>query len=148
MPGLGFIASEQVRELIGAVGVKISRMLIDPVTGATVETATASYRPSAAIARHVRLRDGTCRFPSCSRRAERAELDHVIPWPAGPTKVGNLICLCKHHHRLKHASAWRPELLADGVVLWTDPYGDRYATYPVDHRDLTTHASWQGRRPA
>ena len=50
----------------------------------------------------------------------------------------NLICLCKHHHRLKHGTAWKAFLAEDGTVTWTDPYGDEYVTYPVDYRLLAT----------
>lgn len=137
LPGIGVIPAALALSMAGDLGVSITRMLINPETGTTVETRATSYRPPKAIATFVRLRDGTCRFPNCSRRAERCELDHLIPWPAGPTAVANLLCLCKHHHRLKHNTRWEPELRADGVVIWTDPYGDQWITHPVDHRQLS-----------
>lgn len=126
--------------MAGDLGVSITRMLIHPETGTTVETRATGYRPPAGIAQFVRLRDGTCRFPNCTRRAERCELDHLVPWPAGETAVANLICLCKHHHRLKHSTRWRPELHLDGTVIWTDPYGDQWATYPAGHRRTSAAA--------
>lgn len=137
LPGIGVIPAALALSMAGDLGVSITRMLINPETGTTIETRSTNYRPPASIARFVRLRDGTCRFPNCSRRAERCELDHLIPWPAGPTSVANLLCLCKHHHRLKHHTRWEPELRADGVVIWTDPYGDQWATHPADHRQLS-----------
>lgn len=140
LPGIGVIPAALALSMAGDLGVSITRMLINPETGTTVETRATSYRPPTAIATFVRLRDGTCRFPNCSRRAERCELDHLIPWPAGPTAVANLLCLCKHHHRLKHNTRWEPELQADGVVIWTDPYGDQWVTHPADHRQLSPAA--------
>lgn len=137
VPGIGVIPVPLVLSMAANLGVSITRMLIDPTTGATAETKATSYRPPAGVARFVRLRDGTCRFPNCSRRAERCDIDHVLPWPAGPTQALNLICLCRRHHRLKHATAWRPELLDDGRVIWTDPYGQQWVTHPVDHRETT-----------
>ncbi|USQ76923.1 DUF222 domain-containing protein [Ornithinimicrobium cryptoxanthini] len=137
LPGIGVIPAALALSMAGDLGVSITRMLINPETGTTIETRATSYRPPQAITTFVRLRDGTCRFPNCSRRAERCELDHLIPWPAGPTAVANLLCLCKHHHRLKHNTRWEPELRADGVVIWTDPYGDQWVTHPADHRQLS-----------
>lgn len=137
VPGIGVIPVPLVLSMAADLGVSITRMLIDPTTGTTVETRATGYRPPAGIARFVRLRDGTCRFPNCSRRAEACDLDHVVPWPAGPTAARNLICLCRHHHRLKHATAWRAELLEDGRVVWTDPYGQQWVTFPTDHRETS-----------
>lgn len=137
VPGIGVIPVPMVLSMAADLGVSITRMLIDPATGTTVETRATGYRPPAGIERFVRLRDGTCRFPNCTRRAERCDIDHVVPWPAGPTQARNLICLCRHHHRLKHATAWRAELLEDGRVIWTDPYGQQWVTYPRDHRETS-----------
>lgn len=137
VPGIGVIPVPMVLSMAADLGVSITRMLIDPQTGTTLETRATGYRPPAGIARLVRLRDGTCRFPNCSRRAERCDLDHVVPWPAGPTQARNLIALCRHHHRLKHSTAWRAELCADGRVIWTDPYGEQWVTYPQDHRETS-----------
>jgi hypothetical protein len=50
----------------------------------------------------VRARDPHCRFPGCSIAAVFCDLDHVRPFPAGPTHLDNLICLCRRHHRLHH----------------------------------------------
>lgn len=134
VPGIGVIPAGMVLAMAGDLGTKITRMLIDPQTGTTVEAKATGYRPPAGIARFVRLRDGTCRFPNCHRRAQSCEIDHVVAFPAGPTAVTNLICVCKHHHRLKHATAWTPRLSRDGTVTWTDPYGQDWLTHPSDHR--------------
>ena len=135
VPGIGVIPVPLVLSMAADLGVSITRMLIDPETGTTLETKATRYRPPAGIARFVRLRDGSCRFPNCTRRAERCDLDHVVPWPAGPTEARNLICLCRHHHRMKHATAWRAELLEDGRVRWRDPFGQEWVTLPRDHRE-------------
>ncbi|MBP2318205.1 HNH endonuclease signature motif containing protein [Nesterenkonia lacusekhoensis] len=46
------------------------------------------------------FRDGTCRAPGCMVPAERSDLDHQVPWPAGPTEAANLWALCRRHHRM------------------------------------------------
>jgi len=86
---------------------------------------TTAYRPTAGQRRFVQARDGTCRMPGCRRRAGRCDVDHDVPWQTGGrTDVGNLVCLCRRHHRLKtHASGWSFRLLPDGRLQVCTPSG-------------------------
>jgi hypothetical protein len=88
------------------------------------------YVPSAALARFVRCRDLTCRFPGCEESADRCDLDHTIPYPVGPTCASNLKCLCRKHHLLKTFCGWLDRQLPDGTLLWTSPTGQTYTTRP------------------
>jgi len=92
----------------------------------------SGYRPSAKLARFVRGRDLTCRFPGCTAPAELCDIDHVIPYPLGATHASNLACLCRKHHLLKTfwAGDWELTLLADGAAVWTSPTGHSYTTHP------------------
>jgi hypothetical protein len=107
-----------------------------PRTGALVDPdgdlSSTSYRPPAALAALVRARDGRCRFPGCPVAARFCDLDHVRPWPAGPTAASNLASLCRRHHRVKQRPGWRLELDTDAVATWTDPTGRTRTTAPVD----------------
>lgn len=49
------------------------------------------------------FRDGTCRAGGCQTPAELCDIDHITPWPLGPTTADNLQVLCRRHHRLKTA---------------------------------------------
>ena len=56
------------------------------------------YTPSDSLRERVALRDPTCVFPWCRRPSRACDLDHVVPWPVGPTIEANLAPLCRHHH--------------------------------------------------
>ncbi len=111
------------------------------------------YRPSPKLADFVRCRDQTCRFPGCRIPATRCDLDHVVPWPYGPTAAANLVALCRRHHLLKTfwrgESGWRVEQLVDGTVIWTAPDGRRQTTTPgsrllfpeLSHPTATAHSA-------
>ncbi|RDH79032.1 HNH endonuclease [Mycolicibacterium moriokaense] len=90
------------------------------------------YRPSAKLAAFVRARDLTCRFPGCRVPAHRCDIDHVVPYPIGPTHPSNLICLCRKHHLLKTfwIGDWSVLVAADGSATWTSPTGKTYVTQP------------------
>ena len=101
-----------------------------PLVDFTTAGAEAGYRPSRALAEFVRARDLTCRAPGCDRPATICELDHTIPWPAGPTHAGNLKCLCSEHHLLKTFWGWRDEQLPNGTVIWRLPGQHAQVTTP------------------
>lgn len=110
---------------------------IDPALGAADDAAAAlRYRPSAALAQRVRLRDGTCRHPGCNVPAEGCDLDHVLPFnhadPArgGPTTEANLADMCRKHHRFKTFNDWDYRLEPDGTLIITTPEGKVMVTRP------------------
>ncbi len=108
----------------------------DPLTGARLDPrddlATNAYRPSAQLTALVKARDGRCRFPGCCVAARFCDLDHVRPWPTGPTTATNLLTLCRRHHRIKQRPGWRLHLAPDGTATWTDPTGRDRTTAPLD----------------
>ncbi len=130
--GIGLPATEQITQQV-----TWRRLVTDPMAGTLIELAEKRYRPSAALERHVRARDVTCRFPGCRRSADAAgtDLDHTVPFPAGETSAGNLAVLCRRHHRLKHQAGWSVSLAADGVMTWTTPSGRTLETHPWQYTD-------------
>ncbi|HYN67184.1 MAG TPA: hypothetical protein VES93_09875, partial [Ornithinibacter sp.] len=54
------------------------------------------------------------------------------PWPHGPTRASNLICLCRRHHRIKQRHRWHLTLTPDGIATFTDPTGKVRTTHPAD----------------
>lgn len=128
--------------LATADGATLERL--DPRIGAADHTVVAGaagaalkYRPRAALARRIRLRDGTCRHPGCTVAAENCDIDHLRPFdhanPAlgGPTTEDNLVCLCRRHHRFKTFSDWTYQLQPDGTLTVTTPEGRHMLTRPT-----------------
>ena len=144
VPGLvdagrvGDLLPDDVLALLADPATRIRVAGSDPTTGAASTDATAAYRPAAPIARRVRRRDGTCRFPGCGTPAERCDLDHVVRWPEGPTTEANLVTLCRTHHGFKHHAGWRLEMTPLGIGTWTAPTGRTHTTRPHALHDLAT----------
>jgi len=55
-----------------------------------------------ALRRALAARDGGCRFPGCTSH-RFVDAHHIEHWAdGGRTALGNLVQLCRHHHRLLH----------------------------------------------
>ncbi|WP_454119496.1 DUF222 domain-containing protein [Microbacterium lacticum] len=119
LDGHGPIDAESARVLAAAAPVW-QRVMTHPVTEEPLRLDT--YRPSGRLRRLLNSRDRTCRWPGCRRTAARSEADHTIAWEdGGTTCADNLAILCKGHHTLKHASAWRVRQLGAGRLEFTSP---------------------------
>ena len=131
LQGYGIIDAAQVRDLVPTA-------LLRPVARPTVTPAQAqTYAPSAGLARFIKTRDLTCRFPGCDRPAWFADLDHTTPFnhtnptAGGPTAPWNLGCYCREHHRDKTFLDWTDHQQPDGTIVWTSPTGRTYETTPA-----------------
>ncbi|OBB34155.1 hypothetical protein A5792_08560, partial [Mycolicibacterium peregrinum] len=127
--GHGILPAESVRDLAATSKVKPVRM---PATAAEPETATAGepqYRPSVALSEFIHWRDLTCRFPGCDAPAERCDIDHTAPWPAGPTHPSNTKLFCRAHHLVKtFCPGWSDRQHPDGTIEFTTPTGHTHVT--------------------
>ncbi|MGC5166110.1 DUF222 domain-containing protein [Luteimicrobium sp. DT211] len=136
LAGYGPIDPDTARTL-AASAPSFTRILVHPHTGAVLDVGRESYAVPADLRRHLAVRDGTCRFPGCGRRATACDVDHLVAYTdSGTTSADNLVHLCRHHHRLKHETAWWPTLSADpgappGTVTWISPTGRTHATAPA-----------------
>ena len=101
------------------------------VLGVTDPIRTPLHDPPPRLANLVRATEPRCVFPGCRQPAHRCDVDHRIPYPAGPTCACNLQALCRTHHRLKTAGALLVRILdhrvvpgvAPGTLEWTLPSG-------------------------
>ncbi len=65
---------------------------------------------------------GCCEMPGCGRPASWCEGHHLRHWiDGGPTKLTNLLLLCRRHHVLVHRPGWDIHLDPDGHPIFTPP---------------------------
>ena len=83
-----------------------------------------------AVRRALEARDRGCRFPGCGLRFTDAH--HIKHWAdGGETKLGNLLLLCSHHHRLLHEEGWKVEWWGkDRQPAFMDPRGHTHVGRP------------------
>ena len=131
--GIGPITAGQARQIAFGRDATWRRLLTAP-DGELLSTDPRTYKPTASVARLVRLRDRHCTFPGCAMPAARCDLDHITPFNhtspehGGATTPQNLHALCRRHHRLKTAGSWKVTRGSEGEVVWSAPTGHRYVT--------------------
>jgi hypothetical protein len=124
LEGVGPIPFDTAREL-AAGAPSITRLLTHPITGTVLGMDPNQYRSSAALKRFLAMRDVTCDFPGCGRRAAHCDLDHTEAWAEGGlTTAENLSHRCRKHHTMKHQTKWRVERPPGAQrAVWTSPTG-------------------------
>jgi hypothetical protein len=127
----GFVLGEEVQRLIAAAldpdsrdQVLFTRLLTDN-GGRLLDTTELGRYPSTRLAEAIRIRAGSCRFPTCTVPADRCDLDHHQPVPRGPTSGSNMDPFCRRHHRAK-TFAWLACLRDDHGIDWTLPDAEHY----------------------
>jgi hypothetical protein len=147
LEGHGPIDIETARRL-AADAPSFIRVLTDPHTGAVLSVGRRRYAVPADLRTALAVRDGTCRFPGCARRAARCDVDHSTAWAAGgATAADNLAHLCRKHHRLKHLGRWQVTQRRGGELVWQTPSGRRYHDEPAVRLDTGPQPS-TARAPA
>ena len=141
LDGFGPIDAETARR-VAATAKSFTRILIHPETSAVLSVGKTRYKVPADLKKWLEIRDGTCRFPGCTRQARHSEIDHTHDWQYnGETRWNNLAHLCKRGHRLKTETGWTAQQTPDGVLHWTSPAGKHYATHPATRLGPNSAAS-------
>ncbi len=132
--GVGPVGADVVRDLIADPDVTLTmrRLVTDPLTGHLLDLGRTRYEVTGRLREFLTVRDRTCRFPGCGRRAARCQLDHAEAWAdGGATNPSNLGALCLRHHQMKTHGGWAiASARADGSCSWTSPYGHEYERRP------------------
>jgi uncharacterized protein DUF222/HNH endonuclease len=104
--------------------------VVEDDSGLPVRLGRVTREPPAWMVRHLKYRDGECRFPGCgSKRFTQAH--HIVWWEqGGRTDLENLVLVCTFHHRLVHEYGWRVRREEDGTVSWCRREGEPYRAGP------------------
>ena len=138
LPGYGPLDPELARAL--AADNEWRRFLHDPITGQILDLGHTKYEPNKRLREFIHARDPKCTYPGCNHQARRSQLDHIQPWPQGPTDRSNLHPLCVHHHNLKTHGNWQVTRDHDsGETTWTSPRG-LTAKAPHTYRPMPQYA--------
>jgi hypothetical protein len=91
--------------------------------GTLLDVGRRTRKPTAALRRAVHERDGSrCRYPGCESR--RVDLHHIKYWSnGGKTKLENMICLCRRHHRQIHERGYLIATATGGKFTFYSPDG-------------------------
>jgi len=94
----------------------------------------------ASLRRALNSRDRGCRFPGCSQQ-RFVDAHHIHHWArGGRTDLGNLVLLCRHHHRLLHEGGFSVETRPRGRLVFRRPDGRVLPAVPSprrgDHHEL------------
>ncbi|MCW2631854.1 MAG: endonuclease [Pseudonocardia sp.] len=89
--------------------------------GQPLDVGRAMRTVPAHLRRAVVVRDHGCAFPGCGREPGWCDAHHIVPWEhGGPTEIGNLVMLCRFHHRLLHQPGWTVQI-RDGQPEFIPP---------------------------
>ena len=134
LDGYGPIPPSMARRLVADGATSFLRVLTDPRDGAPLEIGRTSYRVTKPMRQWLRLRDAKCTFPNCNNHSLDNDADHILAWAdGGGTGVANLGQPCPKHHRLKHATAWKPVgATRESPPGWISPKG---RSYPAEYQD-------------
>jgi hypothetical protein len=84
----------------------------------------------AAIRRALNSRDMGCRFPGCTH-SRYVDAHHVRHWSqGGETKLGNLVTLCRFHHRYVHEESMTIQRQFDGTWRFLNADGSDFEIIP------------------
>jgi hypothetical protein len=135
LTGHGWVSAPHARQIIAAPGSVWQWLATDVDTGRALGLSTDRYAPTPEMVAHVKAVDGVCRGPGCQVPAERCDVDHLVPWPHGPTHVSNLDSLSRGCHNGKTARVWTVDRVGGDGISWASLAGRDYVTYPKDWRE-------------
>lgn len=122
------IPAETARAIAGQCSTW-TRILTDPATGTPIDANAKSYYIPQSVRQALVTKWQRCTMPGCRRRAESAEVDHIIPYnhddpsAGGLTVFGNLHPLCKKDHQAKTDGKFTVTMSDCGELEYRFPHG-------------------------
>jgi hypothetical protein len=123
------LPAEVVRELASREGTIFHRALTDQV-GNIFDVTRLGRFFTGDLRTAIKIRDGKCTVPWCN--SPTFEIDHIVPYPDGPTSASNGHGPCKRHHQLKTAGVLTLTRTNDGII-WVLPSGQTTRSHRATH---------------
>jgi hypothetical protein len=115
LQGAGPISVAAMRRL--ACDASVTTVTVDG-TGRPLDVGRSTRSIPAAVRTALVHRDRGCRYPGCDRPPEWADAHHLRHWAdGGETAIGNLVLLCRRHHRLMHERGETATWADDGSLV-------------------------------
>jgi hypothetical protein len=133
VPGLGIVPRDVVARMIAEEGARLRLLVVDEATGRLAYRATSAYRPTAAQIALVRAQYVFSVGPGSQVLAARTDTDHALPYPAGPTQVGNLLPTDRTWHNGHTRQQLSVTVDDTGAVRWTSVLGQSRTVTPYDY---------------
>ena len=119
------VSAETIRGLAARPGTLFHRLLTDE-RGQLLDVTELGRFPTRKLGLAIAYRDGACTNPTCTVPARRCDLDHLIPFPDGPTAAANLDEKCRSDHRAETHAGHRSGRTGPHSGSWTTPTGHTY----------------------
>jgi hypothetical protein len=88
--------------------------IVDDADGDPLDVGRKTRSIPTALRRALKARDGMCQFPGCTN-SRFVDAHHIQHWvDGGATSLGNLVLLCRRHHRFVHECGYTIERTAAG----------------------------------
>ena len=114
--------------------------------GRVLDVGRKTHTVPPALRRALTARDRRCRFPGCDAR--HCDAHHVRHWATGgPTRLDNLLLLCRRHHGAVHEAGFTVTLREDGDVRFFWPDGRPRPRRPRAGLDRCSRRPWPASRP-
>jgi hypothetical protein len=112
------IATHTLQQLVNQRGADLRSIVLDD-TGQIVGVGKRTHIPPDWLREAIWARDTAVRDPDGTTPVRRADLDHIDPWPHGPTDVANLQPVGRRWHNHKTSRHWTVTRSRDGTTVWT-----------------------------
>lgn len=123
------LPADTMRDIVSRGETVFHRAITDPV-GNVLDVTRLGRFFTGDLRKAVIIRDGHCNGPGCTSPIR--EIDHVTPWPDGPTTSSNAQGLCKRTHQQKTFGALTVEIHG-AIPVWTTVLGRHYEAKRVSH---------------
>jgi hypothetical protein len=133
VPGLSIVPREVIARMIDEEGARLKLWVIDEGNGRLVHRGITGYRPTPEQIAQVRAQYVYSVGPGSQVLAGRTDTDHALPYPDGPTAIGNLIPNDRTWHNGHTTQQLSVTVDDSGAVEWTSVLGQSRTVTPHDY---------------